>query len=66
MRPGRAAAAQPAPAPRRNRRKDPNMKLQQGDKFPELTLNLLGGGTLCLPDQMPTRYLALLFYRGIW
>ncbi len=41
-------------------------KLQQGERFPTLTLKLAGGGTLTLPDQMPSRYVALLFYRGHW
>ena len=40
--------------------------LQQGDKFPSLTLKLVNGETLRLPDEMPARYLALLFYRGHW
>lgn len=40
--------------------------LQQGDKFPSLTLKLVSGETLRLPDEMSTRYLALLFYRGHW
>jgi hypothetical protein len=41
-------------------------KLQQGDRFPSLTLNLVDGGTIRLPDQVPTRYAAVLFYRGHW
>lgn len=41
-------------------------KLQQGDRFPSLTLNLVNGGTLDFPGQMPSRYVALLFYRGHW
>jgi peroxiredoxin len=41
-------------------------KLQQGDRFPTLTLNLADGGTIRLPDEMPTRYAAVLFYRGHW
>jgi peroxiredoxin len=41
-------------------------KLQQGDRFPTLTLKLADGGTLRLPDEMPTRYAAVLFYRGHW
>lgn len=41
-------------------------KLQQADKFPSLTLNLISGDTLRLPDEMPSRYLAVLFYRGHW
>ncbi len=41
-------------------------KLQQGDPLPPLTLKLVGGGTIRVPEQMSTRYLALLFYRGHW
>jgi peroxiredoxin len=41
-------------------------KLQQGDRFPSITLKLVGGGTVTLPDQMSSRYVALLFYRGHW
>jgi len=41
-------------------------KLQQGDKLPSVTLNLIGDDTLTLPEQMPSRYLALLFYRAHW
>jgi hypothetical protein len=41
-------------------------KLQQGDRFPALTLKLVQGGTIRLPDEMPTRYSAVLFYRGHW
>ena len=43
-----------------------NEKLQQGDRLPALTLNLIDGGTLALPGDMSSRYLALLFYRGVW
>ena len=41
-------------------------KLVQGDKLPPITLKLTDGGTLALPEQLPGRYLALLFYRGHW
>ena len=41
-------------------------KLQQGDRFPALSLNLVGGGTLEFPGQTQSRYVALLFYRGHW
>ncbi len=41
-------------------------KLVQGDRLPELTLQLVGGGSLQLPTELPGRYLALLFYRGHW
>jgi len=42
------------------------VKLVQGDKLPQITLNLIDGGSLTLPEEMPTRYVALLFYRGNW
>jgi peroxiredoxin len=41
-------------------------KLQQGDRFPSITLKLVDGRTIRLPDEMPTRYAAVLFYRGHW
>ena len=34
--------------------------------MPALTLNLIDGETLALPGDMSSRYLALLFYRGVW
>ena len=41
-------------------------KLQQGDRLPSISLKLISGDTLALPDDMPSRYLALLFYRAHW
>jgi len=41
-------------------------KLQQGDRFPPLKLKLVNGETIRIPDEIPTRYAALLFYRGHW
>ena len=41
-------------------------KLEQGDRIPELSLNLTDGSTLTLPSDMSSRYLAVLFYRGVW
>ena len=41
-------------------------KLQQGDRFPPLTLNLIDGGSIRIPDDLSGRYTALLFYRGHW
>jgi len=41
-------------------------KLQQGGRLPSVTLQLVDGGTITLPDDAPTRYTALLFYRGHW
>ena len=40
-------------------------KLNTGDAFPKLTLNVVGGGTVSLP--LPdARYQMILFYRGHW
>ena len=41
-------------------------KLKQGDRVPDLSLDLIVGGTLTLPEEMSSRYLAVLFYRGVW
>ena len=41
-------------------------KLQQGDRLPAITLTLTDGSALALPAAMSSRYLALLFYRGLW
>jgi peroxiredoxin len=41
-------------------------KLQQGDHFPSLTLKLVSGETVTIPEEMPGRYAAVLFYRGHW
>jgi hypothetical protein len=41
-------------------------KLNTGDAFPRLTLNLVGGGTLELPDGIDATYKVILFYRGHW
>jgi peroxiredoxin len=40
--------------------------LQQGDRFPQLTLKLIDGGTIRIPAEAPSRYTAVLFYRGHW
>lgn len=41
-------------------------KLQQGDRLPPITLDLIDGSKLALPEDMSSRYLAVLFYRGVW
>ena len=48
--------------------KEKNMadKLYEGDAFPSVTLNLVGGGTLTIPDDIDSKYLVALFYRGHW
>ena len=41
-------------------------KLNSGEPFPKLALNLVDGGTLELPDGLDARYKVVLFYRGHW
>lgn len=41
-------------------------KLNTGDVFPAMTLNLVDGGTLALPDGIDAKYKVILFYRGHW
>jgi hypothetical protein len=41
-------------------------KLGIGSTFPNLTLNLVKGGTVNLPGGISTKYGVVLFYRGHW
>ncbi len=41
-------------------------KLNTGDPFPKLTLDLVDGTQLELPDGLDARYKVVLFYRGHW
>ena len=41
-------------------------KLNSGDPFPRLTLNLVDGSSLALPDGLGGKYKGVLFYRGHW
>lgn len=41
-------------------------KLTQGDKLPDIILNLTDKRSLDLPRDMSGSYLVLLFYRGNW
>lgn len=41
-------------------------KLNLLDAFPSLNLNIAGGGTVTLPDDIHTPYAIVLFYRGHW
>ncbi len=41
-------------------------KLGIGAAFPGVTLNLVAGGTLDLPDGLDSKYKIVLFYRGHW
>ena len=43
-----------------------SQKLAGGDDFPSLSLNIAGGGTVSLPDDIDTDYAVILFYRGHW
>ena len=42
------------------------LKLDAGDSFPDITLNLVGGSTLNLPGDLKSNYSIVLFYRGHW
>jgi peroxiredoxin len=41
-------------------------KLNAGDPFPKLALNLVDGTRLELPDGLDAKYKIILFYRGHW
>ncbi len=41
-------------------------KLNAGDRFTSMVLNLVGGGTLAVPADLTAAYTVLLFYRGHW
>jgi hypothetical protein len=41
-------------------------KLNTGDVFPRLTLDLVDGKKLELPGGLDARYKVILFYRGHW
>ena len=41
-------------------------RLQNGDLFPDLTIEVVGGGTLAIPRDLAGSYAVVLFYRGSW
>ena len=41
-------------------------KLGIGGTFPNLSLGLVGGGTIDLPSGIGSKYGVILFYRGHW
>lgn len=41
-------------------------RLQNGDRFPDLDLDLVGGGTVAIPRDLAGSYAVVLFYRGSW
>src|SRR5262245_54352460 len=43
-----------------------SLRLHNGDVFPDLTVDVVGGGTLALPRDLAGSYAVVLFYRGSW
>ena len=41
-------------------------KIGIGGSLPVLTINLVSGGTLALPDDLGSGYKVIIFYRGHW
>jgi hypothetical protein len=41
-------------------------KLHIGSAFPAMTIPLVGGGAMELPQGMSAKYGVVLFYRGHW
>ena len=40
--------------------------LSNGDRFPALAIQAVGGGTISVPDDLAGFYSVVLFYRGAW
>ena len=40
--------------------------LDSGDQFPHLVFHKVGGGTVCLPDDLTGMWGIVLLYRGHW
>src|SRR5262245_53884981 len=47
-------------------RKRKMLRLNNGDAFPTLTFDAVGGGTLSVTDHLAGSYGAVLIYRGSW
>lgn len=43
-----------------------SQQLNAGDSFPDLSLTLVGGKSLRIPQELDGRYRVALFYRGHW
>ena len=41
-------------------------KLDTGELFPSVTIQVVDGGHLTLPDDLDSKYKVILFYRGHW
>jgi hypothetical protein len=42
------------------------MRLNNGERFPELGVDLVGGDTLDLPGDIDSGWGVILFFRGHW
>ena len=40
--------------------------LESGNRFPHLVFNVVGGGTVSLPDDLAGTWSVVLLYRGHW
>ena len=40
--------------------------LHNGDRFPDLTIDIVGGGRMSLPGDLAGSYAVVLIYRGSW
>ena len=41
-------------------------RLQNGERFPDLSIRTVGGGEMTLPGDLEGFYSVILFYRGAW
>lgn len=41
-------------------------RLQNGNRFPDLSIPTVGGGQMALPRDLQGSYAVILFYRGAW
>jgi len=41
-------------------------KLDVGDRFPTMTISLLNGDSVTLPDKLDAEFTVFLGYRGKW
>ena len=41
-------------------------KLHIGSAFPAMTIPVVGGSAMTLPDGLDAKYRVVLFYRGHW
>ncbi len=56
----------PAASSASEKESDVGQKLEAGETFPSVTMKLVGGETVTLPDDLATPYGVVLFYRGHW